>query len=322
MTMIPSSTQQSIRNFFVALILAILAACSTTQKSSTGMGDQAAAPISDASAPPGTEPDAAASSTIKSTDATDADAGAPLNPASVPPAETADAGGTEAGAPQTPPADSAATGDSDEAAQLKRQLADQDAQINQMRNEQQADAARQGAEAEQQQQQQQEQQQQPPAAEAAQEQSGQPSGGAAPDAQVAKTEQQQEVFPSNGTTAESGGADNQPAVPQALERSVYFDYDQAAIPEKYDSLVLANSAYLRAHPDLKVEVQGNCDERGSREYNLALGARRAEAVKRALELGGADGSRIHAVSFGSEKPIALGKDEASYSQNRRADIMY
>jgi peptidoglycan-associated lipoprotein len=94
------------------------------------------------------------------------------------------------------------------------------------------------------------------------------------------------------------------------------------VPDKYDSMLVAHAAYLKAHPDFKAEVQGNCDERGSREYNLALGARRAESVKRALELAGADGSRISAISYGSEKPVATGKDEESYSQNRRVDIVY
>jgi peptidoglycan-associated lipoprotein len=103
---------------------------------------------------------------------------------------------------------------------------------------------------------------------------------------------------------------------------VYFGYDQYSVPDEYDEMLLANAAYLKAHPALKTEVQGNCDERGSREYNLALGARRAQAVKRALELAGADGDRIAAISYGAEKPLATGKDEASYSQNRRADIVY
>ena len=110
--------------------------------------------------------------------------------------------------------------------------------------------------------------------------------------------------------------------PGADARSIFFEYDQSTIPKKYDNLVLQNAAYLKASPRITFEVQGNCDERGSREYNLALGARRAQAVKRALELAGADGGRIQVVSFGAEKPIALGKDEESYSKNRRVDIVY
>jgi peptidoglycan-associated lipoprotein len=80
--------------------------------------------------------------------------------------------------------------------------------------------------------------------------------------------------------------------------------------------------YLRANRDLKVEIQGNCDERGSREYNLGLGNQRALAVKAALELLGIASDRISITSFGSEKPVALGHDESSWKQNRRADFVY
>jgi peptidoglycan-associated lipoprotein len=79
---------------------------------------------------------------------------------------------------------------------------------------------------------------------------------------------------------------------------------------------------LRAHPDLRVNVEGNCDERGSREYNLALGQRRADAVKRALHLLGVSAVQVHAVSFGSEKPKAEGHSEEDFAQNRRSDMVY
>ncbi len=129
------------------------------------------------------------------------------------------------------------------------------------------------------------------------------------------------VFPAAVQTTASA-QESTKAVAQTLEHSVYFNYDDASVLQKYDAMLLANAALLMAHPNIAVEVQGNCDERGSREYNLALGARRAEVVKRALELGGADGKHIHTVSFGKEKPIAAGTDEESYSNNRRADIVY
>ena len=106
------------------------------------------------------------------------------------------------------------------------------------------------------------------------------------------------------------------------KRSIYYDFDAYNIKEEYQHLVEAHGKFLLEHKDLKMRIEGNCDERGSREYNLALGARRAEAVKRALELAGADSNRISAVSYGAEKPVALGKDEESYSKNRRADIVY
>jgi peptidoglycan-associated lipoprotein len=87
-------------------------------------------------------------------------------------------------------------------------------------------------------------------------------------------------------------------------------------------VIVANANFLKDNPDLKVEVQGSCDERGSREYNIALGQRRAQTVKQALELLGVDGARIDTVSFGSEKPAAFGHDEASWKLNRRADLVY
>ena len=104
--------------------------------------------------------------------------------------------------------------------------------------------------------------------------------------------------------------------------SVYFDFDKSFIVPKFDDVIQSHAGYLRANPDLKVEIQGNCDERGSREYNIGLGNSRALAVKAALELSGVQGGRITITSFGSEKPLALGHDESSWQQNRRADFVY
>ena len=129
------------------------------------------------------------------------------------------------------------------------------------------------------------------------------------------------AFPAGEKSGPAAASKALAPAPAADARSIFFDYDQSTIPKQYDNLVVQNAAYLKASPRIKFEVQGNCDERGSREYNLALGARRAQAVKRALELAGADGGRIQVVSFGAEKPIANGKDEESYSKNRRADIV-
>ena len=104
--------------------------------------------------------------------------------------------------------------------------------------------------------------------------------------------------------------------------AVYFDFDKSFILPKFDDVILSHVKYLRVNPDLKVEIQGNCDERGSREYNLGLGNQRALAVKAALELLGIASDRISITSFGSEKPVALGHDESSWQQNRRADFVY
>lgn len=105
-------------------------------------------------------------------------------------------------------------------------------------------------------------------------------------------------------------------------RSVFFEFDDYSIKNEYVSVVDIHSKYLAKNPKLSVRVEGNADERGGREYNLALGQKRAEAVARAMKLMGSKDSQIEAVSFGSEKPKATGHDESSWAQNRRVDITY
>lgn len=105
-------------------------------------------------------------------------------------------------------------------------------------------------------------------------------------------------------------------------RSVYFEFDDYSIKKEYVSVIDIHSKYLTTNPKLSVRVEGNADERGGREYNLALGQKRAEAVARAMKLMGSKDVQIEAVSFGSEKPKAAGHDEASWAQNRRVDITY
>jgi peptidoglycan-associated lipoprotein len=105
-------------------------------------------------------------------------------------------------------------------------------------------------------------------------------------------------------------------------RSVYFEFDKSELSSEDRRLVEANASYLRQHPDSKVRVEGNADERGSAEYNLALGQRRAENVARALRAGGVSDDRLEAVSYGKEKPKAEGHDEKSWAQNRRSDMVY
>lgn len=106
------------------------------------------------------------------------------------------------------------------------------------------------------------------------------------------------------------------------KRSVYFDFDSYAVKDEYRSLVQAHAQYLRDNGNARVLLQGNADERGSREYNLALGQRRADAVKHAMTLSGAKESQIESVSLGEEKPRATGHDESSWAENRRTDIRY
>jgi peptidoglycan-associated lipoprotein len=106
------------------------------------------------------------------------------------------------------------------------------------------------------------------------------------------------------------------------QRSIYYEFDRYDISDRYMPLVEAHAKFLMQYPELRVVVQGNCDDRGSREYNLALGQRRAESVKRAMVLLGVNDRQVESVSFGAEKPVAHGADEASWAQNRRSDIVY
>lgn len=269
----------------IALVCIMLGACSTTQKSSTVTGsvedEQVAAPVTEAGSAPA-----------------DSGASAPSSSTSAPSSTQA----ADQALPEFPPTPI----DSQDQVEARQQLAEQEAEITRLREEQ--ALARQAAEDE----------------AARLEQLGdsgtaqaQSSGAAASTGTSSAT-----ASSATGATGSTAGAGDQPAVDRPLETSVYFDFDRAAVSAEYDTVVAANAAYLKANPNLKVTIQGNCDERGSREYNLALGQRRAEMVKRALELSGVDGGRIDTVSFGSEKPVAFGKDEESYRQNRRADIIY
>jgi peptidoglycan-associated lipoprotein len=114
---------------------------------------------------------------------------------------------------------------------------------------------------------------------------------------------------------------NDPSNPLS-KRSVYFDFDSFTIRDEFRPVVEAHAKYLVANKVRKVVVQGNTDERGSREYNLALGQKRSEAVRRALTALGVADAQIEAVSFGEEKPKSTGSDEAAFAENRRADIVY
>jgi peptidoglycan-associated lipoprotein len=114
---------------------------------------------------------------------------------------------------------------------------------------------------------------------------------------------------------------NDPASPLA-RRSIYFDFDSFAIRDEYRGTVEAHARHLMATPSRKVLIQGNTDERGSREYNLALGQKRAEAVRRAMAALGVAETQMEAVSLGEERPRATGADEASWAENRRADLVY
>jgi peptidoglycan-associated lipoprotein len=122
------------------------------------------------------------------------------------------------------------------------------------------------------------------------------------------------------TAADAAAAAAAAAMPEV--RSAYFPFDVDAVQESDRAAIQANGAYLGKNKDVKVRVEGNADERGSTEYNLALGQRRANNVKKLLILSGAKASQIETVSFGEEKPRCAEHNEACWSQNRRADIVY
>lgn len=105
-------------------------------------------------------------------------------------------------------------------------------------------------------------------------------------------------------------------------RSVYFAYDSYTVDPRYQPTMQGNAQYLAAHPGAHVQLQGNTDARGSREYNLALGQKRADAVRQGLELLGVKPDQMEAVSYGKEKPKASGDTPQAYAQNRRVDIVY
>lgn len=126
-----------------------------------------------------------------------------------------------------------------------------------------------------------------------------------------------------------------PAASQAIEvnpltdpnnilskRNIYFDLDKYNVKPEYRPLVEAHAKYLAQHPKADVVLEGNADERGSREYNLALGQKRAIAVKQTLSVLGVADAQVETISYGKEKPKALGHDESSWAENRRTDIRY
>ena len=123
-----------------------------------------------------------------------------------------------------------------------------------------------------------------------------------------------------GTTA-AGNPLRDPSSPLS-RRVVYFDFDSFTVRDEFRPLIEAHGRYLAQNRNARMTIQGNTDERGSREYNIALGQKRADAVKRMMTLLGAQESQIETVSFGKEKPRNPGHDETAWAENRRDDILY
>jgi peptidoglycan-associated lipoprotein len=118
--------------------------------------------------------------------------------------------------------------------------------------------------------------------------------------------------------------DSAAAGPRASQKNriVYFDFDRDEIKAEFRDIVAGHGRYLAANPNVRVRLEGHADERGSREYNIGLGDRRAQAVKQALLLQGAGASQLTTVSYGEERPAATGSDEESWALNRRVEIVY
>ena len=120
--------------------------------------------------------------------------------------------------------------------------------------------------------------------------------------------------------ADASAADK--AGPVGVAKVIYFDYDSYTVKPDYQSVVDQHARFLQSRPNARLVLEGNTDQRGSREYNLALGQKRAEAVRRALTLVGASDNQIEAVSFGKEKPAVEGTSEEAYAKNRRVEFRY
>ena len=130
-------------------------------------------------------------------------------------------------------------------------------------------------------------------------------------------------------TVTAGGIDGRKLPPELTDpknilskRSVYFDYDKYEVRAEYKDLVTAHAKFLAGHAQNKMLIQGNTDDRGSREYNLALGQKRADAVKKMLTLLGAREDQVESVSLGEEKPKNEGQNDAAWAENRRGDMLY
>ncbi|MDX9740017.1 MAG: peptidoglycan-associated lipoprotein Pal [Gammaproteobacteria bacterium] len=152
-----------------------------------------------------------------------------------------------------------------------------------------------------------------------------------PAAEPASTPTQERTFDSMGSGAEAMPAPEQSGFqgsplddPSSLlsKRVIYFDFDRAEVQQDQRDIVQAHAEYLAANRNLRVVLEGHTDERGSREYNMGLGERRANAVRSFLTLNGVSTSQIEVVSYGEERPVAMGQDEGSWRLNRRVEILY
>ncbi|MFM9887428.1 MAG: peptidoglycan-associated lipoprotein Pal [Burkholderiales bacterium] len=146
-----------------------------------------------------------------------------------------------------------------------------------------------------------------------------PSATSAPTAAAAPATGAIANTPLTGTTQSPSNA--AAATTAVGKNSVYFGFDEYSINSQYINAIEDHAKYLRVNPSFKARIEGNSDERGSREYNLALGQRRAEAVMKVLNMHGVPADRVEVISFGEEKPARTGHDDASWAENRRSDLL-
>lgn len=130
-------------------------------------------------------------------------------------------------------------------------------------------------------------------------------------------------YDSSGARASGIGENSQygDAGKQMMQRTYYFDFDRSDVRDEYKPAIFANANYLMQHPQMKIIVEGHTDPRGSREYNVALGERRANAVADLLRAKGVNPAQIRVVSYGSERPAVSGRTDAAFEQDRRAVIV-
>ena len=159
-------------------------------------------------------------------------------------------------------------------------------------------------------------------------------GSTVPLSDVPVTDATAKVVSGNGVDANGSGVKGNGVVPVDLgsastqmnassePRIVYFDYDSYVIKPEFQSVIAAHARFVKAQAGRKIAIEGHTDETGGREYNLALGQKRADAVRSALAILGVPQAQMEAVSFGKEKPAVAGNDEAAFSKNRRAEIRY
>ncbi len=118
-----------------------------------------------------------------------------------------------------------------------------------------------------------------------------------------------------------GGAFDDPRSPLS-KQTIYFEYDSSQVKQDFMPVIYAHAAYLAAHPNQQIILQGHADERGSREYNIALGEQRSKSVARIMQMHGVTGRQLQVVSYGEEKPAVFGHDKSAWQLNRRVEIIY